>query len=411
MSEAPLSVLAFSPYLPYPPDHGGRNRTFLLLRELVRRGHDVALVPLLQDEGERRHVKGLESAGIRVEPIVHPRRFGTLTVADRVRKLANFARGRSDVLARFWSEAAVRASRSLGDRFDVVLSEVLWTAPLALAVEGAARVLDTQNVEYVIADRTASQTDGTLKRAAARLEARGLRKDEAHLLRGFDSVICVSETDREAMMALVPDVPVDVVGNCVDTDSLQPLAPLDRGPPVCLFIGSANYPPNLVAAEQFATEVLPKVREKIPGARFVVVGADPPERLKRLASDSSGVEVLGYVDDILDAYRACTQAVVPITVGGGTRTKILEALALHRPVVSTTVGAEGLPVEDEKHLLIADSADAMAASVVRLHTDTSLRDRLLRGGRALVEASGSAGAAGEALERVLLAARLRRMET
>ncbi|NRA96326.1 MAG: glycosyltransferase, partial [Planctomycetes bacterium] len=260
MSEVPLSVLAFSPYLPYPPDHGGRIRTFLLLRELVRRGHDVALVPLLDDEGERTRVSGLEEAGIRVEPIVHPRRFGTLTIADRVRKLANFARGRSDVLARFWSDAAVRASRSLGGGFDVVLAEVLWAAPLALAVEGAPRVLDTHNVEYVIADRTAEQTDGAMKRAAARLEARGLRKDEAHLLRGFESVICVSETDRDAITTIAPDVPIEVVGNCVDTELLQPLEPVGDGPPVCLFIGSANYPPNLTAVEHFATEVLPKVR-------------------------------------------------------------------------------------------------------------------------------------------------------
>ena len=411
MNEVPLSVLAFSPYLPYPLDHGGRIRTFLLLRELVRRGHDVVLVPLLADDRELAQVAGLEEAGVRVEPIVHPRRFGVLTAADRLRKLANLARGRSDVLARFWSDAAVRTARSLGGGVDVVLAEVLWAAPLALAIDGAARVLNAHNVESIIADRTAEQTAGTLRRTLARLEARGLKKDEARLLGGFDSVVCVSDVDRDAMASMAPHVAVEVIGNCVDTERLQPLEPVSDGPPVCLFIGSANYPPNLTAVEHFATRVLPKVREELPGARFVVVGADPPERLRRLASDDAGVEIRGYVDDVVDSYRGCTQSVVPIQVGGGTRTKILEALALQRPVVSTTVGAEGLPVEHEEHLLIADGAAAMAAAVVRLHTDTVLRDRLVRDGRALVENRGSARAAGEALERVLMAARSRTMGT
>ncbi len=401
MSEVSLSVLAFSPFLPYPPDHGGRIRTFLLLRELARRGHDVHLVPLLGSAEERRHVAGLEEAGISVHPVVHPRRFGRLTLCDRGRKVGNYLRGRSDVLRRFWSEEALGVVAGLGRSFDVVLAEVLWSAPLARAVEGTVHVLDTHNVEHVIATRTAAQTSGALKRGLAALEARGLRHDEAALLRAFDGVVAVSEVDRESLLQLAPGITCDVVGNCVDTDQLQPLPAPGGGPPVCLFMGSANYPPNLDAAEFFATGVLPSLRRRFEGARMLMVGADPPPRLQELAAANPGVELLGYVDDIVEVYAESTVSVVPIRVGGGTRTKILEAMALKRPVVSTTVGAEGLSVEDQRHLLIADTAESMAEAVARLHTEAGLAERLSSEGRGFVEDFGSAASAGAAFEQVL----------
>ena len=126
-----------------------------------------------------------------------------------------------------------------------------------------------------------------------------------------------------------------------------------------------------------------------------------PPRLQELAAANPGVELLGYVDDIVEVYAESTVSVVPIRVGGGTRTKILEAMALKRPVVSTTVGAEGLSVEDQRHLLIADTAESMAEAVARLHTEAGLAERLSSEGRGFVEDFGSAASAGAAFEQVL----------
>jgi len=400
-----LSILALSPFLPYPPDHGGRIRTFLLLRELARHGHRVHLVPLIESESERKHIPALEAAGIAVAPVLHPRRFGRLTARDRGRKLLNLARGRSDVLARFSSPDALRTARSLESPpplFDIVLAELLWTAPLALALPARARVLNAHNVETVIAERTATETRGWVRRLMARLEARGMRHDESRLVRSFDAVVVVSEADRSRMAALAPGMRLEVVGNCVDTGGLTPLPSPPDGPPVCLFMGSPRYPPNAAAVERFAREILPRVRSAVPDARFIAVGANPPADLQRLAAMTPGMEMAGYVENVVDAYHRASQVVVPIEVGGGTRTKILEALALGRPIVSTTVGAEGLPVNHEEHVLIADGPEAFAHAIIRLHRDPELAGRLVVRGRRMVEEQGSARATGKLLDRILL---------
>jgi glycosyltransferase involved in cell wall biosynthesis len=400
-----LTVLALSPFLPYPPDHGGRIRTFLLLRELARQGHRVRLVPLIESESERKHIPALEAEGIAVAPVLHPRRFGRLTARDRGRKLLNLARGRSDVLARFASPAALRTVRSLDSPpplFDIVLAELLWTAPLALALPARARVLDAHNVETVISERTATETRGWFSRLMAHREARGMRREESRLIRGFDAVVVVSEADRGQMAGLAPGTRLEVVGNCVDTGDLTPLPSPPDGPPVCLFVGSTRYPPNAAAVERFARDILPRVRSAVSDARFIAVGADPPAGLQRLAAVTPGMELAGYVENVADAYHRASQVVVPIEVGGGTRTKILEALALGRPIVSTTVGAEGLPVSHEEHVLIADGPEAFARAIIRLHRDPELAARLVDRGRRMVEEQGSARAAGGHLERILL---------
>jgi glycosyltransferase involved in cell wall biosynthesis len=309
------------------------------------------------------------------------------------------------VLARFASPAALRTARHLespSPPFDIVLAELLWTAPLALALPARARVLNAHNVETLIADRTATETRGWLGRLMARLEARGMRRDERRLAREFETVVVVSEADRRQMEALAPDVRLEVVGNCVDTETLTPLEARLDGPPACLFMGSPNYPPNAAAVERFVREIFPRVRSVAPGARFIAVGANPPPSLQRLAAESDGVEMAGYVQDVVEAYGRASQVVVPIDVGGGTRTKILEALALGRPVVSTSVGAEGLPLNHEEHLLIADGPEAFAAAILRLHGDPDLVRGLVNRGRRRVEECGSARSAAVRLEQILI---------
>ena len=221
-----MKILAISPFFPYPPDHGGRIRTYLLLRELARLGHAVHLIPLIEREGEKKHVLALAKDEITTTPVLHPRRFGRLCIRDRLRKGANLILGRSDVLSRFWAPAALLAARSLDiDSWDVVLSELLWTAPLALAIAARSHVLNAHNVETVIARRTAADTGGLFSRGAAHLEARGMHRDEARLVSRFDSVVVVSEEDRRHMQTLVPAAELEVIGNCVDTDVLKVLEP------------------------------------------------------------------------------------------------------------------------------------------------------------------------------------------
>jgi glycosyltransferase involved in cell wall biosynthesis len=176
---------------------------------------------------------------------------------------------------------------------------------------------------------------------------------------------------------------VDVIPNGVDTHALRPLPPAE-GPPALVFVGSMMYRPCVDAAVWLVREILPLVRRTHPDVAVWIVGRGPVPEVTALAGN--GVFVTGEVEDVAPYYRRATLAVAPLRAGGGTRLKILEAMALGRVVVSTTVGAEGLRVDDDTHLAIADDAQSLANAIVALLNDHDHRDRLARAARALVEA-------------------------
>jgi glycosyltransferase involved in cell wall biosynthesis len=149
-----------------------------------------------------------------------------------------------------------------------------------------------------------------------------------------------------------------------------------------MFIGSMDYPPCVDAALYFCREIFPRIRHTISAAEFWIVGRNPGSEVLQLAGD--GVHVTGQVDDVIPYYRQSTVCVVPLRAGGGTRLKILEAMALGRPVVSTTIGCEGLDVVDGVHLLIADTPEQFAEKTIRLLTDRQLYQDISANGRQLV---------------------------
>src|SRR5262249_40285487 len=161
---------------------------------------------------------------------------------------------------------------------------------------------------------------------------------------------------------------VTAVPTGVDLDYFQPNGTAPR-PAEIIFVGSMDWSPNEDAAVEFATHMLPRVRRRVPDARFTIVGRAPPARVKALARADGGVRVTGRVDDVRPFYEEAAVVVVPLRVGGGTRLKIFEAMAMERPVVSTTIGAEGLPVRDREDIVLADGIDAFADEVADLLLD------------------------------------------
>jgi len=398
----PLRVAAVLPFLPWPPDHGGRIRAAHLLRGLARR-HRVTALGVIADPAEERAAAPLREDGLVVRAVLRPRRFGSLGTADRARKLMNLALGRSDLEARFRSGAVEAAARSLGGPFDVALAETLWGAATALRVPARVHVLDAHNVEWVVAARAAAREGGGLARALARREAAHLRRREGALLRRFPLVVAVSGEDAAGLRALAPGVRVEVVPNAVDTAALVPLPP--AGPPeTILFAGSCNYPPNEEAALWLLREIVPPLRARLPRLVVLLLGASPSRRLLDAARATGGVEVPGWVPELAPWYARAHVAVAPLRVGGGTRTKILEAMALGRAVVATRLGAEGLPFRDGEELVLADEPRAFADAVAALVARPERRADLERRARAAVERGFSAGRAVERLEALLLEA-------
>jgi glycosyltransferase involved in cell wall biosynthesis len=210
-----------------------------------------------------------------------------------------------------------------------------------------------------------------------------MRGWEARHAAHFDRALVVSELDAQHLRVAAAGAAVSLIPNGVDTAALRPLPEAAAGKRL-IFVGHLRYPPNVDAVRFLAHHILPALRARIPDARLTVVGDGAPGALGEF-SGRDDIDLVGRVPSPLPYYQDAHVAVVPLRAGGGTRLKILEAMALGRPVVSTPLGCEGLAVEDGKHLLVADDAANFAAAVARLLTDRALVARLTLEARALVE--------------------------
>lgn len=214
-------------------------------------------------------------------------------------------------------------------------------------------------------------------------EATKLKQLETAASPRFGINIVMSPQDGNILRQMAPDVRLAVVPNGVDTGYFQP----DGGEaeiPALIYAGGMNMFANRDAVMHFLGSVWPAIRQQIPGVRFFAVGQDPPAELRDMAGEDSGIDVTGYVSDIRPYARQAAVYVVPLRVGGGTRLKVLDAMALGKALVSTSIGCEGLDVTPGEHLLVADTPEDFASSVVSLLRDPARRRQLGAAARRLV---------------------------
>ena len=366
---------------------------------------------------------GLNSA----EPsTVAPERFyeGTTVVArDRsytLGKIVRGALGQTPLPLLNYTTTAMKQSleRLLSEgEFDVVQIEsihLLAYLPIIRAARSRPLViLDWHNIESDLLLQYSGRAGGTLRRAYARRTARQLNRLERLSLKEFDAHVVVSENDRARLLDYSTDAPIFVIENGVDTDYYSDkriesayaawLAQQNEtGPTVrnrVVFVASMDYHANSDAALNFAREVWPAVYEQRPDLMFTIVGRNPPAEVRQLAM-LPGIEVTGTVDDVRPYYREALAAVIPLRVGGGSRLKILEAMAAGVPVVSKTLGAEGLDVENEQNIMIANANQELSEAIIVLADDSERRNILSLGGRALVSARYDWSSLGDSLFKI-----------
>jgi glycosyltransferase involved in cell wall biosynthesis len=303
----------------------------------------------------------------------------------------------------FWTALRPLAQAALRDLEPDVLSvehdnAARWAADLDHAPPA---VLTLQNVGWHYYANRARAVSGP-RRAAFRLEARRFRRHDLRHFDRYSMLGAVSDRDRADLLGASPRSRVEVVPNGVASDELT-LIPEPEGPPVLLFTGTLNHPPNAEGIEWFADEAWPAIRARRPDASLLVVGREPPPSVTRLRA-RPGIEVVGPVPDMRDWYAKATAVVVPLLSGGGSRLKILEAIACGRAVASTSAGAEGLDLEDGRELVIADGAEAFAAATLRLLEGPDLRAELAAAGRRAAEERYDWRVLGDRLESVLASA-------
>jgi polysaccharide biosynthesis protein PslH len=260
--------------------------------------------------------------------------------------------------------------------FDVAVCDFLDAAvnfPKELKIP---TVLFQHNVESEIWRRHATNGSSGLKKLVYGLEFSKMQRYEQEMVRRFHHVIAVSEHDKELMSAWVDAARLTVVPTGVDTEQFHPVPGPGQKKPLVVFVGAMDWEPNVDAAEYFCREIWPAIEARVPNAQFRIVGRNPGGRVRRLACRS--VEVTGRVPSVVAHLREAALVVVPLRIGGGTRLKIYEAMAMGKAVVSTTVGAEGLDVRHGQDILLADTPDNFAESVASLLQDAEARGRLER---------------------------------
>jgi glycosyltransferase involved in cell wall biosynthesis len=246
---------------------------------------------------------------------------------------------------------------------------------------GVPVVVDAHNVEHDNLLRIAQTARSPVRRLFTAALARRLREDETAHVRGCDGILSVSDRDGDMFRRIAPEPPVYAVPNGVDLSRFTPRG-IEREPRSLVFAGVMNYPPNNEGVRRFLGEILPLVAASVPDVRVTIVGPKPSRAVRRKSSER--VRVTGYVHDIRPYLEGAEVFIAPLYAGGGTRLKILEAMAMGTPVVSTSIGCEGLPVSHGEHLLVADSPDAFADSVLKLFRDTRLRAALAARGLEVV---------------------------
>jgi len=280
------------------------------------------------------------------------------------------------------------------EEFDVVQVEGIEMAAFGFLVtvrppgSRPLLVFDDHNAEYVL-QRSAFETDRRdprrwLGALYSWIQWRKLMRYEARCCRTFDRVVAVSATDADALRALDPSIPVDVIPNGVDTDAYQPHPLPDNPAPTLAFTGKMDFRPNVDAMLWFCDRILPHVIRRIPDVQLNIVGQSPHLRLQPLARDSH-VTLTGFVPDVRPHIAEAAVFVVPLRMGGGTRLKVLEAMAMGKAMVSTTLGCEGLEVVSGQEVVLADDEEQFAGEVVALLNDPQRAGALGRRARAFVE--------------------------
>ena len=376
-----MRILYLSQVLPFPLDAGPKMRSYYVLKYLSQ-AHDVTLLTFVRDSDRPEYIAEMEKICQSV-PTVPMRRSA---LRDGRFLLKSILSKESFLIVRDEVEAMTEKIHDLlnKEKFDAVHADQLWMAQYALrAKEFSPQVrliLDQHNAVYLIPERMAAGETNPLKKMILARESQMMARYEAETCPKFDRVVWVTREDYDAVAKITrPSVSEPtVIPICADPTRVEPIEP-KAGVKRVTFLGGLHWPPNAQGIVWFAKNVFPKIRARVPDAVLTVIGKNPPAELI-----GNGVEVTGYVEDLTPLLSETLVFVVPLHAGGGMRVKIIDAWQWQLPIVSTTIGAEGIAVEDGVDILIADEAADFAEAVIRVLLSTELKQSLAENGRQTV---------------------------
>lgn len=391
-----MNILFLTQIVPFPPDAGPKVKTYHVLRALIEQGHDVTLVSFVRPE-EVQHVPALEKicVAVHVVPIRRSR------LADVGYMLQSYLTQRPFLIERDDLRPMQELVNSLvhGGEFHFIHADQLTM--VQFAVRGATAFLgkkpkvifDAHNAVWTIVERMRENARWFLKPVLG-IEAKRVKRYEGELLKTVDHVLAVTDVDRAGLEEALNYsklekenriAPISVIPIAVDTRQLQPVKRQPASMNI-VTLGTLHYPPNADGIRWFFNDVFPIIRERVPQVTLTIIGKNPPRDFLELAARYPGtIKVTGYVPDLVPYLEQSAVMVIPVRAGGGMRVRILEAFAYAMPVVTTTVGLEGIDAEIDKDVLVVDTAKDFANRVGELLESIPLQERLSANGRKLAE--------------------------
>lgn len=373
-----LRILFVTPSLPYPPATGFRTRVFQMVRHLGAR-HHVSLLTYAKPY-EHAEVAAMRGTCAAVHTVERMRPKGA---AKRRQQLASLLSPVSFQWRQLRTTRMQRAiTRVLAEaRYDLVQVESSKMCGFDFPA-GTRLVVDEHNIEYELLYRSYREEHSPVRKLYNWVEYRKFRREEEQAWRRAAACILTSEREEAILRRHLPGTPAVTVPNGVDTEYFRP-TDVTPDPDSIVFTGLMSYRPNEDAVFWFVREILPLIRRSRPNVTFTIVGSSPPPEVERLAGP--GVVVTGRVPDVRPYVERAAVCVVPLRYGSGTRLKVVEGLAMGKPLVSTALGCEGIAVRGGEHLLMADEPASFARHVLQVLDSPALAAELGRRGRALVE--------------------------
>jgi glycosyltransferase involved in cell wall biosynthesis len=389
-----LRILQISPRLPYPPDSGGSIGIYNITKHLALRGHKITLAALVN---ELKQVPELEKH-------CQLKQIRVNIDLPKYKIFSNMFSRTPYTISKYQSSLAREILLNLvdQDKFDIVYLDHLHTAYYGEAIKRSYHlpiVLREHNVETRIMERLYRNATNPIIRFWAYVQYRKLRAYEIHMCEMFDKCLMTTYVDEKWIKEANPKINTSIIPAGVDTTFFHPLE-VEEDPYSILFIASMDWLPNVDGFLWFYKEIFPLILRYEQRTKLVVIGQNPPKMIRKLASEN--VIIIGYVKDVRPYIAKASLLVVPLRIASGIRIKILNAFAMGKAVVSTSIGCEGIEVKHKEQLCIADTKEAFAESVIALMNDPVERKRLGEAGRALIHAKYRWEHIVERLENILL---------
>lgn len=376
-----MKILMLVPFLPNTHMSGGQTRWYNIIK-LLSEEHDITLFTLIKDESERKFIPELQKYCKKVK--VFNRSRSAWTIKNIL--IAEFGFYPLVVIRNFSLPERRAVERELANhKYDLIHAEAFYVMP-HIPKTNIPTILVEQTIEFLVYKHYVDTEVPFYLKPFYFLDVVKLKYWEKHYWKKADQLVAVSGDDKKMMQKLIPGISVDIIPNGVDAKHYDTKRYQKMTPPRVMY-GVTNFEwlQNAEAVDLLINEVWPKIHEEVPEAILWIVGRKIPERIVKLSRERSDIEITESIEDARQAYKSAYVMVTPIKGGGGTRLKILEALASGLPVVSTSVGVAGLELENRKQVIINDSMDGLAKETIKLLKNKKLAEKIGKAGRDYVE--------------------------